>query len=860
MGSLKETYMYTIYLYKTHPYRDRIVIRHEKLYEYEYDTENFKFAIKYNNINFNPNDGITAEVTVGKYSKEDDDMRANYLMVTELQEDAPRKIVSRWFVMEQKKIRYGQWRLTLRRDVVADNYDECLKSTFYIEKAMLKEGNSLIYNSEGSVMNKVKVSENLLEDKTKVAWIVGYLAKGTADIKGEVRMNSNDDSSFVSIGTTLEKWKYGPNSFNAASPLVEEPYSERLQIKADRQDGLVKYIDSLTFGKIFSEANPSFSPYENASFFDPDNYLDIDEGNWNNLLSYSKSANASYEKMGGLSQIKNAFGSAYGFSNSTTSSELKSYNGVSIVDTNGKHYRCRLTQAGDIKESIESKVNSDSNKDAFNYLLSLVNGMVYDDGKKVFKNYPSKTDSSFLYGYSSHRYYLVFEELQGFDSYFNMSGSKLVTEDAGYDVFAIPYPLSGEMKAIVRKGNVLVGSSFTITAKNSLALAQSIATVAGTKLYDMQLLPYCPITKGVEYKDINEGGSYKVYKLAINWDELASSESLAVSYAGKSSDSGSTIDKDNLMGIILHCPASQFSFDIDNETMIKEDQENPTALRVKESNECDMYRLVSPNYQGTFEFSLSKNGFYVRDFHVDCKYKPYSPYIHVSPDFQGLYGTDYNDARGLTCSGDFSLDVVSDAWIQYQINNKNYENVFNRQIEYLDFNRGQERIAQAFSLGAGAVQGTTTGGLAGMMVGGPMGALAGATAGSVSSIAGGLADWAMSEERYRQQRQYNSDMYQFRLGNVQALPYTLTKISSLNPNSKLVPFVEKYSCTSEEREAFAKKIKYNSMSVGAIGFLGDYVQSERTFVKGQLIRYGGLNLDDHEAEELTKEFNMGVYI
>jgi hypothetical protein len=78
-----------------------------------------------------------------------------------------------------------------------------------------------------------------------------------------------------------------------------------------------------------------------------------------------------------------------------------------------------------------------------------------------------------------------------------------------------------------------------------------------------------------------------------------------------------------------------------------------------------LYRLVSPNYSGQFEFNLSKMFTNTVSFNVDYTYKPFNPYIHINPVFSGLYGNDWDDARGLICGGDFSLAVVNDAWTQY---------------------------------------------------------------------------------------------------------------------------------------------------------------------------------------------------
>lgn len=79
------------------------------------------------------------------------------------------------------------------------------------------------------------------------------------------------------------------------------------------------------------------------------------------------------------------------------------------------------------------------------------------------------------------------------------------------------------------------------------------------------------------------------------------------------------------------------------------------------ANECCSWRLTSSNYNGTWEFNVAKNGGSVEGFRIDYTYRPYSPYIHVAPLFKGLYGDVNDDARGLICNGDFSIDLVSDA-------------------------------------------------------------------------------------------------------------------------------------------------------------------------------------------------------
>ena len=275
----------------------------------------------------------------------------------------------------------------------------------------------------------------------------------------------------------------------------------------------------------------------------------------------------------------------------------------------------------------------------------------------------------------------------------------------------------------------------------------------------------------------------------------------------------------------------------------------------KIENQCTMYRLVSPNYNGQFEFNRAKNGDFT-EMNVDCTYKPYQPYIHVNPNFGMLYGQDFNDARGLVCGGDFSITVMTSAWETYKLQNKNYQEIFNRQIESMDKMHKYNMIEQ----GVGAIAGTTQGAMSGFVMSGgnPVGAIGGA----VASGAGGVADLVLSQKKFGEQRDFSIDIHNFQLGNVKALPDSLSKVDAFNENNKLFPFLERYSCTDEEIEIFKEKLKYEGMTVNALGYIINYIDSveDITFIKGQLIRLDGLNEESHFAYEIYNEVSKGVYI
>ena len=81
-----------------------------------------------------------------------------------------------------------------------------------------------------------------------------------------------------------------------------------------------------------------------------------------------------------------------------------------------------------------------------------------------------------------------------------------------------------------------------------------------------------------------------------------------------------------------------------------------------------------------------------------------------------------------------------------------------------------------------------TGGVAGGLAGskaGPYGAIAGAVVGTGIGLAGGIADYAKTKELNKEALDYNRDMYNYNLQNIQALPQTLSSISSYDANNKL---------------------------------------------------------------------------
>lgn len=382
-----------------------------------------------------------------------------------------------------------------------------------------------------------------------------------------------------------------------------------------------------------------------------------------------------------------------------------------------------------------------------------------------------QTNSLYPYTvYGAQKYRLELEEvrLQGTYSY-DIPVTRRFTYDAPYDVFAIPY------------GNFTFnGVACSTTA--AMAVAMGIATDwTGTSgpLYDLQLLPYCPFE--------------------INGNTYTSTDTKEYSYITTTGSNPQNV------GVIFNVSSvNRQSFTVDCPI---------TVGNTKISNETMFCRLVSPDYSSSFEFSPAKNRG-VDYIKVDMTLKPFQPYIHLAPNFKGLYGADFDDARGLICGGSFSLPIVTDQWKTYQLNNANYEKIFNRQIQNLDINNRYQRISEGLSAFTGALSaGAQASAIGGPAVGISVGAM---------SMAAGAGDMVVNEKLRQEQKAYTTDLYKLQLGNIRALPNTLTRVDSFNQQNKKWPFIEFYDCTDSEKIALANTIKFGGMTVNRTGTLREY--------------------------------------
>lgn len=939
--------MNILVLKKFNNYFNRLVRKFDTLAEYRAASSEY---IDLSGINFNPADGVTTELILGKgqiggffdFEKTD---AADYLIcytVGGTEEDPTYTIESRWFITELDRTRGGQYRFLLKRDSIVDNFDSLQNCPAYIMKGTVQDNDPYILNDEGMQFNEIKSDEQLLKDKTNSAWIVGYYAKETTLDETIIQANALDIGKYL----TLEDLQ----------DLLGLPQSFLTDLVQGNLPGFA-YLGNKTFTaynnwKDNTKREQKFWATLNSdlSVVVDKNYKDIHDSSvpakaimaskqslsqlyilWDTcvkfselLLQYNGSIEAEWESF---------FGEKHYFLNDTGWNTLNDIvNNKVIIEYGGKYYHLVFDSVNSASKTVEPSSNlfpfSTVTGQLCNYTASLCRPDIgFEDHHTTGKIAITTNETEFM----CHLELITdLNEIPGVS--FEMSANRNPCLDQVYDMFILPF---SEVK--VKYG----AQTYFCSGDYSQRLAQYFAVKNDKAVYDVQLLPYFPIPELID-----ENGVINLNSLELNlrehydYDWVISSDTKV-----KETIEGPVYGIHEAVSDILHIPGKhlsdiedygyyiisgaeyidgegvptleeidtapplahwetrlQYTFQLTEEgkshiddiqvgiwwiretgtTNIKKESivfypkkasfstllDKTLALKdeMKVESQCNKYRICSPNYQGSFDFNVAKNGGSVSNFIADCTYKPYTPYIKVAPAFNWMYGTNYGDARGLICGGDFSLSRVSDAWEQYELNNKNYQNIFNRDIQNLDINQNiaykQQEIVGGIGIAQAGISGAVAGGMVGS-AGGPWGAAIGAavggTVGAVSSAIGYAKDLEFLKQQQYETKQYAIDRFNYSIANIKAIPYTLTKVSAFTINSKIWPFLEYYTCTDEEKKALREKIKYDGMTVMRIEPLGNYLGNEG-YLKATLIRNTEITDDHHILVDINNELNKGVYL
>jgi len=914
------------FLKRFNNYFNRKIIKYDSLLEYQEHSESFFIPEDQEghtkSMDFNPNDNVTTEIIVNDIPFDPD-----YLLIF----DADLNIVQRWFAIEQKRNRQGQWLIQVKRDVISDNLDNLYDAPVFVEKGMLKEDDPFIVNSEGMSLNQIKKNEIKLLDKSQSSWIVGYLAKNSngTDINVQVP-NESIKITYRTLGEIAEAigttegvlnsfLNFGDDTSNKA--IFNTSYEMEMTCSFSSGETTVYTPYTFSFNNSITSVIGNIGISGRSRPYVFNSLLGQNQNTLTGIIKQAIENNGTSLK----TQMRSILGKTYLLTVEQLNL-LYEYNGT-YIKYNGEYYKLNITSLGTQTSSVTDVKNDgtySSLTDIINNAVSIASSLSYPLSSRSYSPSPLYDDALInritakeKVAIISLKYLSSADFIPQLDG--TISSGRNVTADQEYDIFAIPLNIKIDDN----------GTVWETIEDYSRRIASQIGIQEDAKIYDLQLLPYCPVPNLVTdknkikidnltvhedydfiYKNISDTEYYGLFSLWVTWTQIDAThwtgtatitlphvpagedaiitgfEKLGVNIRGEIEISSYTVTGDSLAvnltyegdedptvldedlftisycypqdntpcGMIFYVSRSSFSTVIEQEISVDKSK--------KVVSNCYMWRLVSPNYQGAFDFNIAKNGGKVSSFNVFCTYKPFTPVIKVAPDFNWLYGTEFQDNRGLICAGDFSLPRASDAWESYQLQNKNYQNIFNRDIQHLDFMQSIEMRNQIISGAVGILADASKGATAGGYVAGGIGAIAGGIIGAGVSGAGFAIDVDTLARTQRENRQLAIDKFNYQLGNIKALPYTLTKVGSFDIISKIFPFVEEYSCSEEEITAFERKIQYDSMTVMKIGTLREYAgfNADLHYFKGQLIRNDKIADDSHVLNAIYEELLKGVYI
>lgn len=776
-------------------------------------------------VNFNPADGVVTQFTAGRALNAYNGKGDYFVYFADNVNPT-----SRWFILDATRTREGQYALTLKRDVAVDFYAAIISADTFIEKAILPETNPLIFNKEQINVNQIKKAEYLLRDSTQTAWIIGYIPRNFNEGQPKnIKLQSMDVITDIDLGDKdISSWDlfdyvegFGGDKKLYGSSVLNVFYFETLTAESGGVEARYKTWINYTPSGISATPNPYLDV--------PKDYIYALYGNKKPFDTWLTNNKTDIQSV--VSRYRDLYFDV--LSQPALYNEALKLDGQ-VIKANGTYFKITINQKSN--EEFRTKITTDKSG---NYLLTWL--------KNKFNEAPHSGNGSptFMLQSFYHNLTITLEEIGASTDTYTVDipgiDDRLHLKDAPYDMFCIPY-MSGSV-------NDTYNSVQTEQTKAQvLNIVQSLAQQIGTaNLLDLQLVPYSPMTGFEGFydrgKDITELYFKGTDKKRFTYVKTSGGKDSVPIFWATASSGHLNI---RLRGIT---------------------EEIPTKKII---SECYMARLVSPNYNGQFEFNPAKLSFDYNTltptlFSVDFTFIPYNPFIRVSPLFGGLYGEPFTDARGLICGGDFSISYLSDAWFNYQIQNKNYNNIFNREIENLETQYHYQDIMNLSNIGAGTLQGALSGGNIGSL-GGPMGAAIGAGVGGLLSAAGGAADYYIAKQLQAETLNYKTDLFGYQLDNIKALPNSIAKTTAYNSINKIFPSLEMYECTDEEKQAVAKKIAWNSMSVGIVDKIENYISNtfsygditDKGYIKGKLIRID-ISDDYHLVQDIADELNKGWY-
>lgn len=431
----------------------------------------------------------------------------------------------------------------------------------------------------------------------------------------------------------------------------------------------------------------------------------------------------------------------------------------------------------------------------------------------------------------------------------------------------------------INLGCVTIPFGSNITLKNGSttynmdsATVKSIATsgwtATGSLIKDIQILPYCPMSQ-------------------LNSEKVSSPSSNTIDISNQLDDYKIPMTVLSSGAAIYYALAvTQSSLDY------RFPLELVTNSNLKLESMTKKYRLMSNNHKSGFDFNLALNNG-VQYMSISYTLKPYDTIFHICPIFNqdSLYGGNYKDARGLIWQGGFSLSQITDAWVEYKLQNSTYDSIFDREIKSLEVSQDVARQQETLSYmtayknaqtsidaakSKAALAGVTGVGSAivGAATGNPMAIMgaAGALGSGLNSAIGIGAQQETAERNLAAAKEsqrlndtlraeaidYKKDIWYLTNQAIKARPSTIAANSEYSHINNQKAYIEVYDCSDIEKRYIERYLQYNGMKIDQIGLLRNYLIGDNCYIEATPLFLEGLTPVISNA--INAELSAGMYV
>ena len=506
-------------------YFNRIIKKKDTIADYKAADADYK---EVSNINFNPGDGVNTSLVLGLGQNGSlfDGEEFDYLVAYEVVDNA-NVINSRWFIIEQDRERAGQFELTLKRDVLADNYTDVVNSPIFLEKGFINDSNDpLLYNSESMNLNQIKQLEIPLKDETESGWVVGYIPsdafpkvepqydrvekKVTIPMEADLEVDNISSWSYWQYCSNNPNYKFMADSAGKRKVTVkirsEDRHADYRSFRVDMVTANYTFYPNSTDAGTYSQQNSGYIK-TSATLEYPQWYQDYGPVTFKQGTINAGICNNIFDPVRNNSAFNTALNTILGTGiNIGDTSALRRLQDKIILDaTTNKYYRISVIS---ISESNPITVTS-STTGGQAALTALKNAMYYPNGAggSLQGEYTTFTASN-----SSTSYAIKLTNI-GDSFYVDLNSDRAHLNDAPYDMFCIPFSDTLKLK--------FDSTEFTCSKNVALSMATEIARDLGSgNVYDVQLLPYCPNRTMV----VNSGSPSSVLNLSsVKYDLIKES-------------------------------------------------------------------------------------------------------------------------------------------------------------------------------------------------------------------------------------------------------------------------------------------------------------------------------------------------